>query len=78
VYFVGDGVPAMIDKENGVAAKLRRKLKKCGIDLFFSSPLTLHQEGLRARILKTNRVMITVIRTVNFVGLNALYCRKFL
>jgi hypothetical protein len=78
VGFVSDGAPAMIGTSNGVAAKLKKRMKEFeGTTSFFSLHCILHQEALCAKSLKMTHVMDTVVKTVNFIRASALTHRKF-
>jgi hypothetical protein len=77
VGFVSDGAPAMIGKNNGVAAKLRNKMKEFRRTTSFRSlHCILHQQALCAKSLKINHVMDTVIKTVKFIRASALNHRE--
>jgi hypothetical protein len=65
-------------KNNGVAEKLRNKMKDFeGTTSFHSLHCILHQQALCAKSLKMNHVMGTVIKTVNFICASALNYREF-
>jgi hypothetical protein len=67
VGFVSDGAPAMIGKNNGVAANLIKMKEFEGTTSVRSLHCILHQQVLRAKSLKMNHVMDTVIKIVNFI-----------
>jgi hypothetical protein len=78
VWFVSDGALAVIGKNNGVAAKLKKKMKEFeGTTSFRSLHCILHQQELCAKCLEMNHVMDTVIKTVNFIRASALSHREF-
>jgi hypothetical protein len=65
VGFVSDGAPAMIGKNNGAAAKLKKNRMKEfeGTASFHSLHCILHQHALCAKSLKMNHVLDTVTKT---------------
>jgi hypothetical protein len=78
--FVSDGAPAMIGKNNNVAAKLKKNKAKEfeGTTYFRSLHCILHQQELCAKYLEMNHVMDTVIKTVNFIRAIVLSHREFI
>jgi hypothetical protein len=73
VGFVSDGAPAMIGKSNGVAAKLKKRMKEFeGKTSFFGLHSILHQERLCAKSLKMTHIMDIAVKTVNFIHASAL------
>jgi hypothetical protein len=79
VGFVSDGAPAIIGKNNGVAAKLKKnKMKEFeGTTCFRSLHCILHQQALCAKNLRMNHVMDTVIKTVNLIRASDFNHREF-
>jgi hypothetical protein len=54
VVFAGDGATAMIDKNNGVSAKLKTMKVFEGTTSFLSLLSILYQEAVRTKSLKMN------------------------
>lgn len=73
-----DGAPAMVGKNNGVAAKLLTKVKDTQPNSKFAGiHCIIHQQVLCTKILKFDNVLKPVTKMVNFIRARGLSHRQF-
>ncbi|KAK0148944.1 General transcription factor II-I repeat domain-containing protein 2 [Merluccius polli] len=74
-----DGAPAMVGSQKGLTALVKQEMSRLSLDPsdLIVCHCIIHQESLCAKCLRLNKVMSTVVSTINFIKSKGLNSRQF-